>query len=196
MAQNHFININSYNSYLTSFNTTGITSNMSNLVLCYSDCSHIYWGGWVIQNYRTRSNVLLASGQEDQCEQSEHVEDISKLESCNGVGTFISVIYRPPSGASNCSSIDDDYHILIYHHDFDRSITIEKHPPPERHNETACLVHLTLGPDIFVIENNDTLLQVWMKLITMPAVTYCSNNFTLLVDTGRSLYYKENIYYI
>lgn len=29
MAQNHFININSYNSYLTSFNTTGITSNMS-----------------------------------------------------------------------------------------------------------------------------------------------------------------------
>ncbi|XP_003386782.2 PREDICTED: uncharacterized protein LOC100633174 [Amphimedon queenslandica] len=131
----------------------------------------------------TLTAILFSGQSQDYCEQSERVEDIPDLESCIGVGTFISVIYRPPSGASNCGSIDDDYHILIYHHDFDRSIAIEKHPPPERYNDTACLVHLTLSPDIFVKENNDTLLQVWMKLVTMSADTYCSNNFTLLVDT-------------
>ena len=65
---------------------------------------------------------------------------------------------------------------------------IMKHPPPERYNDTACLVHLTLSPDISVMENNNTLLQVWIMLSSKPPILYCSNNFTLQVDTGKVHY--------
>ena len=113
------------------------------------------------------------------------------MESCNGTSKIISVIYRPPSEISNCSSIDDDYRVVIFHHDFQIPTNIMKHSSPERYNDTACLVRLTLSPDISDKENNNTLLQVWMMLSSKPPILYCSNNFTLQVDTGNALLHNN-----
>lgn len=118
------------------------------------------------------------------CSQSEYVDSIRNLTSCNNTPAYIDFIFTPPSG-HDCSSINDDYHILIFHHDFKTSRDIQKHPPPEQYNETACLVHLTLSDDVSNTENNNTSLQVWMSLTAPLSDHYCSNNFTLLVDSGK-----------
>ena len=118
------------------------------------------------------------------CSQSDYVDSIDDLRSCNNTPAHIDFIFTPPS-RHNCSSINDDYHILIFHHDFKTSRDIQKHPLPEQYNETACLVHLKLSDDVSNTDNNNTLLQVWMTLVVPSSDHYCSNNFTLLVDAGK-----------
>ena len=139
--------------------------------------------------------VFITLGQQ-QCSQSELVEDIPRQTTCHGSRVTVSVIFRPPSLTDNCSSLDEDYHIVVYHHDSTESlnIPIQKHPPPERYNETACLVHLTLSNGVSVTDHNDTLLQVFMTPSGSLSV-YCSNNFTLLVDTGNYFVYYVYYYY-
>ena len=127
------------------------------------------------------------------CSQS-HIEIIPDLKTCNGTSAAISIIFRSSSLANNCQSIlDDDYHILLYHHNFQTLRDIQKYSPPKNYNKTACLVHLTLSDDLPIVDNNNTLLQVWMTISSSSTSNfYCSNNFTLLVDSGKNSVVIQN----
>lgn len=70
---------------------------------------------------------------------------------------------------------------------------IQKYSPPKNYNKTACLVHLTLSDDVPIVDNNNTLLQVWMTISSSSTSNfYCSNNFTLLVDSGKNSVVIQN----
>ena len=124
------------------------------------------------------------------CSQSDVVGNIPDLRTCTGTPAVGSAIYRPlfNLSTSNCSSIADDHHISVFHQDIILKAII--HPPPERYNDTACLVHFTLSDDD-VSENINTLFQVLIIPIAQSDIFYCSNNFTLLVDTGKNLFCIE-----
>lgn len=80
----------------------------------------------------------------------------------------------------------DSYAVFIFFHDgSDRFRDHEQFPPPFLHNGTdICQVQLTLY-NVTYEEFRDALLQVQIHTPPHHPKLYCSNNFSIIVNTGK-----------